>query len=143
MSLPPATHKTRKAPALQEQRMPIAADELPSPSVEERTSSSKHLTLRHPRLPRWAPHLVAAVAAAAAGLLVLSLGWGPIAWILLAVIVFSVALPTWSLLVEGRRAAIDRLVSTLVWVAFGLALLPLVSLLSTVVSHGAPSGISA
>ena len=137
MSLPPATHKTRKASPLQEQRMPIAADELPSPAVEEPASSSKHLTLRHPRLPRWAPHLVAAVAAAAAGLLALSLGWGPIAWVLLAAIVFSVALPTWSLLVEGRRAAVDRLVSTLVWVAFGLALLPLGSLLSTVVSHGA------
>jgi phosphate transport system permease protein len=117
--------------------MPTAADALPSPSVEERTSSSKHLTLRRPRLPRWAPHLVAAVAAAAAGLLALSLGWGPVAWTLLAVIVFSVAMPTWSLLVEGRRAAVDRLVSTLVWAAFGLALLPLASLLSTVVSHGA------
>jgi phosphate transport system permease protein len=46
-------------------------------------------------------------------------------------------MPTWSLLVEGRRAAVDRLVSTLVWAAFGLALLPLASLLSTVVSHGA------
>ncbi len=49
---------------------------------------------------------------------------------------FGVALPVWSLLVENKRAATDRLVSTLVWVAFALALLPLISLLSTVIENG-------
>jgi phosphate transport system permease protein len=145
MSLPPATHKTPKPPSVAaaankdrhlESRMSVSADPVSAPTTDHGTGSSRHLTLRRPRLPRWAPYLVAAVAAAAAGLLALSLGWGPIGWALLAVVVFAVALPTWSLVVEGRRAAVDRLVSTLVWVAFGLALLPLVSLLSTVISHG-------
>jgi phosphate transport system permease protein len=41
-----------------------------------------------------------------------------------------------SFLVEGSRKAKDRLVTALVYTAFGIALLPLVSLLETVVSRG-------
>jgi phosphate transport system permease protein len=41
-----------------------------------------------------------------------------------------------SLLVEGSRRATDRLVTALVSTAFGVALLPLISLLITVVSRG-------
>jgi phosphate transport system permease protein len=41
-----------------------------------------------------------------------------------------------SFLVEGSRRAKDRLVTALVWTAFGTALLPLISLLITVVSRG-------
>ena len=40
-------------------------------------------------------------------------------------------------MVEGRRKAVDRLVTVLVTSAFGLALVPLVSILWTVVSKGA------
>jgi phosphate transport system permease protein len=137
MSIPPATHKTSQPSRVLEPRMSVPADPIPTPPTDHDRGPSQHLALRRPRLPRWAPHLVAAVAAAAAGLLALSLGWGPLGWTLLAVALFAVALPTWSLVVEGRRAAVDRLVSTLVWVAFGLALLPLASLLFTVISHGA------
>jgi phosphate transport system permease protein len=137
MSIPPATHKTSQPSSVLEPRVSVPADPIPTQPTYHGRGPSRHLALRRPRLPRWAPHLVAAVAAAAAGLLALSLGWGPLGWTLLAVVVFGVALPTWSLIVEGRRAAVDRLVSTLVWVAFGLALLPLASLLFTVISHGA------
>jgi phosphate transport system permease protein len=42
-------------------------------------------------------------------------------------------LPRWA---RTRRAVVDRLAAGLVWLAFGLALLPLASLLYTVVSHG-------
>jgi phosphate transport system permease protein len=88
------------------------------------------------RLPRWAPLLVAAMATAAAGLLSLSLGWGPVGLVVVALAVYTVALPAWSALVENARAAKDRAVQTLVWLAFGLALLPLASLATTVVRHG-------
>lgn len=51
--------------------------------------------------------------------------------VLYAVLIFAI-----SSLVEGGRKAKDRLVTALVSTAFVIALLPLVSLLSTVVSHG-------
>ena len=47
-------------------------------------------------------------------------------------------LPTWSRVVENRRSAVDRFVTALVWVALGLAFVPLVSLLWTVIREGAP-----
>jgi phosphate transport system permease protein len=46
-------------------------------------------------------------------------------------------LPLWSLAVENRRSAVDRLMTSLVWATFGVALLPLVWLIWTVLSNGA------
>jgi phosphate transport system permease protein len=54
------------------------------------------------------------------------------------VVLYAVALPTWSRFVENSRTAKDRLFTTLVWSAFALALVPLVSLVWTVVKYGAP-----
>ena len=95
------------------------------------------LPLSRPRLPSWAPLLVAAVATAAAVLVCLTLGWGPVGVVVTGLLLYMVGLPAWSALVENQRAARDRAVSTLVWIAFGLALLPLVSLASTVIGNGA------
>ncbi len=103
-------------------------------AVQDVTSS---LTLARPRLPRWAPALVGVLAVAAAGLPALLLGWGLLAWLALAVLLFLVVLPLWSLAVENRRAAVDRLMTTLIWAAFGVAVLPLVWLVWTVASNGA------
>jgi len=89
-------------------------------------------------LPSWAPWLVAAVAAAAAGIVVLTLGGGPVAWVLLGALLYTVGLPLWSLKVEKRRAAKDRLLTIVVWIAFGVALIPLASLVWKVVSEGLP-----
>jgi phosphate transport system permease protein len=83
-----------------------------------------------------APVLVAVVAMAAAALPVLFLGWGPVAWAILAALVFLVALPVWAGAVEGRRGATDRLMAGLVWTACAVALVPLVSLLWTVIARG-------
>ncbi|NRQ48496.1 phosphate ABC transporter permease PstA [Aeromicrobium stalagmiti] len=54
----------------------------------------------------------------------------------LAVWVVSLGLPVWSVVVEGRRKATDRLVTVLVTSAFALAMFPLVSILYTVISKG-------
>jgi len=54
----------------------------------------------------------------------------------LGVIVHAIALTLISRRVEGPRYATDRFATTLVTVAFGLALIPLVSLLWTVISNG-------
>ena len=56
--------------------------------------------------------------------------------VLVAFALFVVVLPLWSAAVEGRRAATDRLVTTLVWSAFGVAMIPLAWLLYVVLDNG-------
>ena len=89
------------------------------------------LPLTHPTLPRWAPILVAVLATAGALLLGLSLGWGTIGTAVVAVALFAVGWPVWTLAVEGERSAKNRLVTTLVWSAFGIAMIPLTTLVWT------------
>lgn len=94
--------------------------------------------IRVRRLPRRIP-----VAIGAAALLV-SFGIGLLGEsgpsvagvIVLAVALHAVALYTASRVVEGRRRAADRRASILVTVAFGLAMVPLVSLVWIVVERG-------
>jgi phosphate transport system permease protein len=109
-----------------------------APTADPDVPVAPLVPLTRPRLPRWAPWLVGIVAGAAAALVSLSLGWGVAAWSVLGIVLFAIALPAWSRVVESSRAAMDRLVTTLVWVAFAIALVPLVSLVWTVVKNGAP-----
>ncbi len=100
------------------------------------TAPAVHVPLTHPRLPRWAPALVAVLSGAGSGIVSLILGWNLAGWAVLAIALYAVALPLWSRVVENSRAAKDRAASTLVWVAFALAMLPLFSLVWTVVKNG-------
>ncbi|MEO6509922.1 MAG: phosphate ABC transporter permease PstA [Nocardioides sp.] len=100
-------------------------------------STTTTVTLTHARLPQWAPGLVGVMALAAAGLPAMLLGWGLVAWVVLAVVLFLVGLPVWSLVVENRRAATDRLMTGLIWTAFGVAVLPLLWLIYVVINQGA------
>ncbi len=92
--------------------------------------------LRANQLPRWGTHVVLGLAAIAAAVNVvvldrnIALAAG-VAWLV------CLALPLWSLVVEGIRKATDRLATLLVTSAFALALFPLVSILYTVLSKGA------
>lgn len=88
------------------------------------------------RLPRAATLIAAVIAVAAAGLLGLLLGWGPVAIAVVALVLFDVALPLWSRLVEGSRYAADRLATCLVWTAFAGVLVPLVWLIWMVLKNG-------
>ncbi len=101
--------------------------------LENRPADSVRLT--KPRLPGWAPALVGVVAVGI-GALCWLLGAAPGLAVLAAVVLFLVALPVWSALVEGRRAATDRLATALIWGAFGAALVPLVWLLVVVLQNG-------
>ena len=65
------------------------------------------------------------------------LGWGLVAWVVVAVALFLVGLPAWSAVVENRRAAVDRLMTAMVWTAFGVAVLPLLWLIYVVINQGA------
>ncbi|MFC0602705.1 phosphate ABC transporter permease PstA [Streptomyces palmae] len=94
-------------------------------------------SLRQPRLPRWAP------AAFALGSAVVGVAIGLVAgldsriqWGLIAALVFVLGSYIASTVVEGRRQAKDRLATSLVWVAFLLAVIPLVSLLYETVKRG-------
>ncbi len=105
---------------------------------EEPRADNGHLRLERARLPRWAPWLVVALAASASALVSLALGWSLVGWLILGVVLYAIALPTWSRVVENGRAATDRLMTTLVWSCFAVALVPLVALMTKVVVEGVP-----
>ncbi|MEZ5116001.1 MAG: phosphate ABC transporter permease PstA [Candidatus Nanopelagicales bacterium] len=93
--------------------------------------------LRGARLPRWAPYAAGAAAVVLAFLLAMVTGiegWGGTATV--AVLLFLVGLTSWSFLVEGRRHAVDRLATTLVYATFVIAVVPLVAVLFSVIQRG-------
>jgi phosphate transport system permease protein len=97
------------------------------------------VSLSHGRLPSWAPYLVGAVALAAAGFPAVVGGWSITSWVVLSVVLYVVLLPAWSLVVEKRRAAVDRLVTAAIWSASFAATVPLIWLLYVVVKNGIAS----
>ncbi|MCW2830756.1 MAG: pstA [Aeromicrobium sp.] len=94
-----------------------------------------HEELYGAQLPSWGPKAVVAGSVVVGAVLYL-LGTN-LVLASLAVFALSLALPVWSVLVEGTRKATDRLVTVLVTSAFVLAMFPLVSILYTVISKGA------
>src|SRR6476659_5348567 len=106
--------------------------------LEKPAPPAEHVPLRHARLPRWAPLLVVVVSFATSGLVGLLLGWTLAPIVIVALLVYLVVLPLWSRIVENSRAATDRFVTGLIWVALGIAFVPLVSLLWTVLREGLP-----
>ncbi|MFJ6565086.1 phosphate ABC transporter permease PstA [Streptomyces sp. NPDC091412] len=102
-------------------------------AIADKRSSS----LRGASLPKWSPwaialgSLVVAVLIGLVGGLHSRVQWGLIAAILFVLGTYGIAAR-----VEGRRQAKDRVATSLVWVAFLLALVPLVSLVWTTVQRG-------
>jgi len=87
------------------------------------------------KLPPRAAWIVLGVATAVALLLLLT-GTNP-ALLAVGLVVANVGgIYMWSRLVEGPRAAKDRMVTAIVTTSFAIAMIPLVSLLYTVVSRG-------
>jgi phosphate transport system permease protein len=88
------------------------------------------------RLPRWMPLGIFAAALAVVAVLDLLVSLNIALYALYTVVLGTVALYVLSRIVEGGRHATDRLVTCLVYGAFGLAMVPLLSLLYQVVSRG-------
>ena len=88
------------------------------------------------RLSRWAPPAVFAGALGVVLLLDLAFSLNIALYALYTVVLGTAALYVLSRVVEGRRPATDRLVTCVVGSAFGLAMVPLVSLVYEVVSRG-------
>ncbi|TQF03986.1 phosphate ABC transporter permease PstA [Kitasatospora acidiphila] len=106
------------------------SDRTPVPQLNGRLTAA--------RLPRWAPAGVAVLSIAlgcgigAGAGLASHIQWGLIAALLFVALSFSL-----SAKVEGVRQAKDRLATSLIWVAFILAVVPLISLLVYTVQQGA------
>jgi phosphate transport system permease protein len=95
------------------------------------------------QLPRWAPLLMLISSLATFVIIFMFIQAGQpasefniVGALLFGMVLYAVVLTTVSRLVEGHRRATDRLVTTLVALAFVIALLPLVSLIFTVVVNG-------
>ncbi|MFD9867654.1 phosphate ABC transporter permease PstA [Streptomyces niveus] len=95
-------------------------------------------SLSHARMPRWAPAVIAAGS--------LALGWligktagleSEVQWALLAALIFVAATYLITAKVEGARQGKNQVATSLVWVCFLLAVIPLLSLAWTTVSKGA------
>jgi phosphate transport system permease protein len=89
------------------------------------------------RLPKWAPIAIGAGAGALVlGILLLSGTYSLVKLVVGTAVIGSAAIFTASAVTENRRQAKDRLMSAAITSAFAIAILPLFSLLWTVVSKG-------
>ncbi|MEU6283206.1 phosphate ABC transporter permease PstA [Streptomyces sp. NPDC047028] len=94
-------------------------------------------SLQGARLPKWSPWVIAAGSAAVAAGIGTAAGMGSkVEWGLIAGLLFVLGTYVLAARVEGRRQAKDRIATSLVWVAFLLAVVPLVSLIWTTVQRG-------
>jgi phosphate transport system permease protein len=102
------------------------------PSLDHRT-----IDVVQPSLPRPVVVTVAVVALVAAAASYVVFDRNPVAPLLTGFLVYLVPVYVFSRRTEGRRRAKDRAATAVVTLAFLLALIPLVSLVVTVVSKGA------
>lgn len=98
----------------------------------------KRSALTRGKLPRYTPWVIAGASIIVAAALVSLIGFNPFGWGIVAAILFAIGTVVSSALVEGRRKATDKFASTLVVGAFIVALLPLVSVIWTVLVNGIP-----
>jgi phosphate transport system permease protein len=97
---------------------------------------SAGLVEQHRRLPRFAPLGLFTAGVAVGCALSLATGFTPVLALVYAVVLGTVAVHVASRTVEGNRKSLDRLVTCIVTTAFAVAMVPLVSLVWTVLSRG-------
>ncbi|MGW8887230.1 phosphate ABC transporter permease PstA [Streptomyces sp. NPDC055749] len=109
-----------------------SVQELPTP-----TPPTGENTLRSRTLPRWAPAAFALVSVALGIGIGSAAGWqSRIQWGLVSALLFVAISYVATTVVENQRQARDRLATSIVWVCFLLAIVPLASLIWTTVSRG-------
>ncbi|MFE7778931.1 phosphate ABC transporter permease PstA [Streptomyces sp. NPDC057445] len=88
-------------------------------------------------LPRWAQPVFAVVSIALGIAIGVAAGWqSRVQWGLISALLFVVISYVTTSVVENRRQAKDRLATSVVWVCFVLAVIPLLSLIWVTVSRG-------
>jgi len=98
----------------------------------------KRSALTRGRLPKSTPWVVAASSIVVAAALMSLIGFNVFGWAVLSAVLFAAGNVVSSAVVEGRRKATDKLATSLVLGAFLVALLPLVSVIWTVLVNGVP-----
>ncbi|GAA4827414.1 phosphate ABC transporter permease PstA [Garicola koreensis] len=95
-------------------------------------------------MPGWTWIVVAgaALVLGAAITVVLSDQFAVVGWVVLSGLLYIVGMYLITLVLETRRRATDMLWKNLVWTAFFIALVPLISVIWTVVANGLPTLIS-
>lgn len=107
------------------------------PPVTDQGRTPPPVSLRQARLPRWsAPLFALAAAAVGCGIGLVAGLESRIQWGLIAALLFLLGTYAIAAGVEGARQAKDRLATSLVWVAFLLAVVPLASLVWETVARG-------
>ncbi|WP_230007457.1 phosphate ABC transporter, permease protein PstA, partial [Microbacterium sp. Bi128] len=102
------------------------------------TPVRKRSALTRGQLPKAAPYIVLAVALILGAAILALIGFNAFGWGIVSAILFAAGLVGWSLVVEGARKAKDKLATCLVVGAFLIALLPLFSVIWTVLINGLP-----
>ena len=97
---------------------------------------AKNLNPSRATLPRWATWAALGGSAAVMAVLQLALGRNTALFLVGTALLTAVSTYTWSRVVEGPRKAVDKLMTVVVSSAFLLAMVPLVSLVYTVISLG-------
>ncbi|MEA5155156.1 phosphate ABC transporter permease PstA [Raineyella sp.] len=111
----------------------------PHETPRPQRSAGPARTLTAGRAPRWS-RPAALGGAIVIGLVVsLLLGWTWTGFAVVTALAFLLGHSAWAYVTAGPRHALDTFWGTLVWLAFFLALVPLVSIIWTVVSVGAPA----
>ena len=115
-----------------------------SPRATEDSVTPRRHSLTEGQKPGWTWMAVAAAAAVvAAGLTVLLSGaFNVVGFVIIAAILYIAGLYVATRVMENRRRAADGLCRNLVWLAFLVALVPLVSVLWSVLSAGLPTLIA-
>ncbi|WP_232660771.1 phosphate ABC transporter permease PstA [Pseudonocardia sp. TRM90224] len=99
-------------------------------------SGAESTSLVRAELPRWAPWAVFAGSLVLVGGLLAITGFSIGLFVVGSVVLYAVVTYALSRVVEGGRKATDRLVTIVVTSAFAVALIPLISVLVTVIGNG-------
>ncbi|WOP17287.1 phosphate ABC transporter permease PstA [Raineyella sp. LH-20] len=91
------------------------------------------------QLPRWARPAALGASIVVSAVAMLLIGWSWAGFAIIAAVLFLIGFTIWAYVTEGPRHGQDTFWGTLVWLAFFLALIPLVSILWTVISVGGPT----
>ena len=109
-----------------------------SAPVATPSSGARKARLTSNQRPKWLVPAVGVASIVVGAALSALVGFNVALWAVFAAVLFLVAAPLAVTAVEGRRRGADSLMSYLVYAAFVLAVIPLVSVIWTVLANGLP-----
>lgn len=109
-----------------------------SAPVSTPSSGARKARLTSNQRPKWLVPAVGVASIVVGAALSALVGFNVALWAVFAAVLFLVAAPLAVSMVEGRRNGADSLVTYLVYAAFVLAVVPLVSVIWTVLANGLP-----